>query len=131
MGSLSDGSRPSQLALSFTAAAILLAPIGQLVSIPVLTYIASGAAIIGAIMQYLTATPFVRDFLETDWIQTGSDYQLSVAASSHGRGRGASPKVYTYDGVNYEAVMCGEAEDARGNSLITATKPFRGRIVLR
>ncbi len=86
---------------------------------------------VGAALQYITSKPFVRVFRERDWVQIGGDYSISIPAALHFRGTNVSATIYEENDGTFEAVGCGETIDDKGCFTAKASKPFRGKIVIR
>gem|GEM_PF-7132421 len=82
-------------------------------------------------MQYFIGKPFIKEFGESDWKKTDQGYLVSVSSRRHLRGHGISSTVSEFVDGSYEAVMCDEVEQEDGSFLIRASKPFRGRLVLK
>jgi hypothetical protein len=87
--------------------------------------------IAGAYGQYYLGKPYIADFAEADWIQSGNEFEFSIPPSRHLRGRGIVAGVYMLKDGSYQAVGCEEVENEDGSFSIRANTRFRGRLVLR
>jgi hypothetical protein len=119
------------VSLVLTIVGAVIGLVGGLTNNAALAIAGTVLAIVGGVCQYVAGKPFVRNFSETDWQHTGDDYQLAIPASLHRRGRGASPKVYQSTNGSYETVICDEVEYNDGSFCLRATRPFKGRLVLK
>lgn len=119
------------LSLALTIIGAILALIGGLILNVGLGVVGTLLAIIGALCQYVSGRPFIKTFSEDDWQKSDRDFFLSIPASRHLRGHGASAKIYQSSNGSHEVVECDEAEEKDGSFTIRATMPFRGRLVLK
>ena len=119
------------LSLALTIIGAILALIGALIGNIVVGVIGTFLTILGAVFQYLIGKPFIKNFTEDDWAGSRDEYSLSISARRHWRGHGVSATVYQSSDESYEVVECDEVEQRDGSFLIRASKPFRGRLVLR
>jgi ABC-type polysaccharide transport system permease subunit len=109
----------------------IISLVGILTGNLVVGIVAAFLTIISAIFQYLLSKPFIKEFDEKDWLESGDEYTLKIPSSRHWRGHGASAKVYQVAGDSYEVVMCDEVEERDGAFLLRARVRFQGRLVLK
>ena len=119
------------LLLLLTILGAVISLVGTLTGNLVVGVVAAFLTIIGAFFQYLLSKPFIKEFDEKDWIESGDEYMLKIPAARHWRGHGASARVYQVTGDSYEVVMCDEVEERDGSFLLRARMRFQGRLVLK
>jgi hypothetical protein len=103
---------------------------GLLVNLP-LGVVGTVLTIAGAYGQYYLSKPFIADFAEADWIQSGEEFEITIPPSRHLRGRGVVPVVCILKSGSYETVFCSEVENDDGSFSIRSNMRFQGRLVLK
>jgi hypothetical protein len=117
--------------LVLTIVGAILGLIAGLIGNVTLGVVSTLLVVICAIWQYYAAQPFIKTFSEADWRKTANEYVLSIPASRHRKGKGASAKIYHLTDVGYEVVECNEVEQGDGSFTTRASRPFNGRLVLK
>lgn len=97
----------------------------------VVSGIATAIAIAGTFLQYYLSKPFVLNFRESDWTPVNEEFFISIPAHHHKRRHEIVSTVYLVDAGLSQVVSCDEIEKQDGSFVISASKPFTGRLVLK
>ncbi len=119
------------LLLLLTIIGAIISLVGMLTGNLAVGVVAILLTITSAIFQYFLSQPFIKEFAEKDWIESGEEYMLKTPASHHLRGHGASAKVYQVTDDSYEVVICDEVEERDGSFILRAGMRFQGRLFLK
>lgn len=85
-----------------------------------------------ALQRLRTSKPYIKDLTESDWEKVGTEYQVVIRRSEHGRGKVPTSRCLTKDerGAYHECfVGAGARED--GDVFVSEEKPVAVRVEIR
>jgi hypothetical protein len=97
---------------------------------PIVGWLGFALTIVSAVMQYVSSKPYLYEFEAGDWIQGVDGYRLIIPQRKHGKHVGSVDGVFRRTDTGYEQVECdvGTEDD---NTIVAATEPFVGRVVIK